>query len=194
MAKRKCRPRHGPVQLNERVSLSFDVYQNRTSKMIVYQPLNAASGLDYIATNSGGMKTTGWEATVTTRIIDHKKLKWDFGFNIAQSKSVITALPAGSFTTDYADGTMITKVGGAPNLFYGYKTAGIFTTDAEAASAGLVNRNRRCKAAPRHSKGATMSILLTPTAADNVIDANDRQVIGNPNPKFYGGVNSRLML
>ncbi len=171
---------------NERLSLSFDAYHHQTNRMIVYQPLNAASGFDYTATNSGGMKTTGWEASATVRVID-SKLKWDVGFNIAQSKSVITDLPSGSFTTDFADGTMITQVGSAPNLFYGYKTSGIFTTNPEASAAGLVNRNSNGTTSA--FRGGDVHFIDN---GDKIIDAGDRQVIGNPNPDFYGGANTHL--
>jgi hypothetical protein len=135
------------------------------------------------------MKTTGWEASATARIIDKNHLKWDLGFNIAQSKSVITELPAGPFTTDFAGGTMITKVGSAPNLFYGYKTAGIFTSNAEAANAALVNRNSDGSTTP--FRGGDVHFIDN-TGSYKIIDDNDRQVIGNPNPDFYGGINSHL--
>jgi len=173
---------------NERLSLSFDAYRHRTSKMIVYQPVGAAGGFDYAVTNSGGMKTMGWEASATARIIDNSKVKWDLGFTIAQSKSIVTDLPAGPFTTDFAGGTTITKVGIAPNMFYGYRSNGVFTSNAEATAAGLVNRNADGSTTP--FRGGDMRFT---DYGDKVIDDNDRRLIGNPNPDYYGGVNSRVV-
>jgi TonB-linked SusC/RagA family outer membrane protein len=176
--------------LNERLNISVDAYRHTTDKMIVYTPAPAVSGMNYTVTNSGGMRTTGWEASVQARAIDHKTFKWDVGFNIAQYRSKITKLPAGAILTNFADGTIITEEGSAPNLFYGYKTVGIYTADADAAAAGLYAKNANGNLTA--FQGGDVHFINT-NDNDNVIDENDRQVIGNPNPDFYGAVNSRLV-
>ena len=176
--------------LNERVNISVDAYRHTTDKMIVYTSAPSVSGMNYIVTNSGGMRTLGWEASVQARAIDYKTFKWDVGFNIAQYKSKITKLPAGAFLTDFAGGAIITKEGSAPNLFYGYKTAGIYSSDADAAAAGLNAKNANGHLTA--FRGGDVRFINT-IDNDNVIDANDRQVIGNPNPDFYGAVNSRFV-
>lgn len=176
--------------LNERVSLSFDAYQNKTDKMLVFEPAPAFSGLDYTISNSGAMKTTGWEASVNARIVYHNKLKWDLGFNIAQYKSKVTKLPMNAILTPFAGGTILTQEGRAPNLFYGYKTAGVYTSDAEAAAAGLSNKNQ---------DGSTTAFsggdihFVDNSGVDKVVDDNDRQVIGNPNPDFFGGITNKVV-
>jgi len=174
---------------NERLSLSVDAYRHNTHKMIIYQPAASATGFDYVITNSGGMKTTGWEATVNARIIEHADFKWDIAFNMAQYKSVVTALPAGAYTTSYAGGTMLTQVGSAPNLFYGHKTNGLFLTDPAAQSVGFVSKNADGTTTP--FRGGDVQFINT--NGDKLIDDNDRQVIGNPNPDFYGGISTRLV-
>lgn len=176
---------------NERLSFSLDVYQNKTNKMIVYEPASTVSGLDFMTTNTGAMKTTGWEANINVRAINQSSLKWDIGFNIAHNKSVITALPVDRILTDYADGTIITKVGDAPNLFYGYKTNGIYTTGALAATDGLSVKNADgISYSP--FKGGDVRFANTDNT-DKVITESDRQVIGNPNPKFFGALTNRLV-
>jgi TonB-linked SusC/RagA family outer membrane protein len=175
---------------NERVNISADVYRHITNKMIVYTPVSSVSGMNYTVTNSGGMRTMGWEASVQARVIDHRMFKWDVGFNIAQYKTKITQLPAGAFLTDFAGGAIITKEGSAPNLFYGYTTKGVYSSDAEAAAAGLYTRNANGSLVA--FRGGDVRFNNT-GGNDNVIDASDRQVIGNPNPDFYGAVSSRLV-
>jgi TonB-linked SusC/RagA family outer membrane protein len=174
---------------NERLNVTADAYRNTTDKMIVYQPAASASGMDYTITNSGGMKTTGWEASVKARLINQKSFKWDVGFNIAHYKSIVTKLPVNSILTNYANGTMITKVGDAPNVFYGYKTNGVYSTQAEANGAGLVTKK---------GDGGTTQFnagdvkFVNADASNNVIDANDMQIIGDPNPDYFGGISTRL--
>lgn len=63
----------------ERLSLSFDYFNNKTEKMVLYEALPAATGFDYAVTNNGAMKTSGLELSVNARIINKSKLKWDVG-------------------------------------------------------------------------------------------------------------------
>ena len=158
--------------------------------MLVFEPAPAFSGLDYTISNSGAMKTTGWEAAVNARIINHNKVKWDVGFNIAHYQSKVTKLPMNAILTPFAGGMILTQEGRAPNLFYGYKTAGVYTSDAEATASGLSNKNQ---------DGSTTAFsggdlrFVNNSAADKVIDEQDRQVIGNPNPDFFGGITNRVV-
>jgi TonB-linked SusC/RagA family outer membrane protein len=176
---------------DERLSFSVDAYQNKTNKMIVYEPASTVSGLDYMVTNSSAMKTTGWEASINVRAISRSSFKWDIGLNIAHNKSIITALPQDRILTDYADGTILTKVGNAPNLFYGYKTNGIYTSGSLAASEGLSIKNTDgISYSP--FKGGDVRFVNTDNS-DKVITESDRQVIGNPNPKFYGALTNRVV-
>lgn len=75
----------------------------------------------------------------------------------------------------------ITKAGLPFGSFYGYKALGIFKTDAEAAGQTF-NGN------PAHAG----DLIFQDLNKDGKIDANDRQVIGNPNPKMVYGVNIHL--
>lgn len=168
--------------LKERLSLSVDVFQNKTDKMLIIEPFTAASGIGFAATNTGGMKTTGAEVSVQGRVISRNFLKWDLGLNIATNKSEVTKLPAGSFETNFGGATYRTAVGGAPNAFYGYKTNGVFTSDAEAAAANLTMVD--ANGIPHSFKGG--DVRFTDMNSDHVIDVKDRVQIGNPNPDFFG--------
>ncbi|MDI3319213.1 SusC/RagA family TonB-linked outer membrane protein [Pinibacter soli] len=173
---------------NERLSISADVYHNKTDKMIVYEPAATATGMDYMVTNSGGMKTNGYEVNVNARLINNKNFKWDLGFNIAQYKSTITKLPVDQIITDFADASIITKVGSAPNLFYGYKTKGVYATSAQALGDGLSTKN----ATGGYTAFRAGDVQFVNSNMDKVIDEKDKQVIGNPNPDFFGAITSHL--
>lgn len=176
--------------LGERLSLSVDAYSNKTNKMIVYQPAGSGTGMDYVITNSGGMKTTGWEVGLNARVINQRSLKWDVGFTVAHYSTKVTKLPVDEMQTDFADGSYITRTGGAPNLFYGYKTAGVYSSDGIAAAEGLKNKN--ADGSYTAFTGGDVR-FVNATAGDKNIDPSDRQVIGNPNPDYTGGISSRLV-
>lgn len=107
---------------------------------------------------------------------------------IAKYKSTVTKLPVTEILTDFAGGTIISRVGDGANLFYGYKANGVYTSDAEAAAEGFVVMNSNGVSVP--FKGG--DVRFADANGDKMIDANDRQIIGNPNPDFYGSVFSKL--
>ncbi len=170
---------------NERLNLTVDVYHNKTSKMLVYEPVPVASGSSFTITNSGAMATNGIEASVNGRIIN-KVIKWDMGFTLARSVTKVNQLPVDKILTSFAGATFITQESGAPNLFYGYKTNGVFVSDAAAAQENLSRKNPDGSLVP--FKGG--DVRFQDSNNDHIIDDNDRQVIGNPNPDFFGAITS----
>ena len=174
--------------LNERLNVTVDVYQNKTSKMLVNEALPTATGIGYALTNSGAMKTTGVEASLTGRIINRPALKWDLGFTAAHYKSVITQLPSGNILTSYADGTVLSSVGNGANLFYGFTANGVYSSDADALAGGLgvVQPNGTVL----RFKGG--DVRFADRNGDKIIDGSDRQIIGDPNPVIFGAVTNRV--
>ena len=155
--------------------------------MLVSEPLPTATGMVYAWTNSGAMKTTGAEASLTGRILNKSNFKWDLGFTVGQYKSTITALPA-TIMTPYAGAIILSSVGNGPNLFYGFKNNGVYTTDAEAAAAGLGVVQANGTILP--FKGG--DVRFEDMNGDKIIDNNDRQIIGDPNPDFFGSITNRI--
>lgn len=171
---------------NERIALSFDVYQNTTDDLITYEPLGTVEGFDFVITNNGSLKNTGVEVALNARIVN-TALKWDLGLNIAKYKNEITALPVNDLTTSYAGATILTSVGQPLGVFYGYKTNGVFTSDEDAANVGYYKETINGSLVP-FTGG---DVFLQDVYADNLIDENDRTVIGDPNPDFTGMLSSR---
>ena len=173
--------------LNERVNITVDAYQNKIDKMIVFQTTPAVAGTGYYLSNSGGMTTNGIEAAVNARITN-RTFKWDIGFNIAKSTSKVDKLPADPTYTTFAGATYITSVSEAPNLFFGYMTKGVFTSDQVAAQENLSLRK------PDGSLVAFRGgeVRFVDVNNDHVIDQADRQVIGDPNPDFFGGITNKF--
>jgi TonB-linked SusC/RagA family outer membrane protein len=170
---------------NERLNLSLDVFGNKTTDMITYEPVNTATGFKYAITNNGAMKTNGVELAINGRVIN-KELKWDIGLNFGTVKNEITKLPDNKMLTEFGGATILTEVGKAANLFYGYKTNGIFISDAEAASEGLSYTN---------NDGTLTSfqagdVRFVDVDGNYVIDEKDMQVIGDPNPEFTGSISN----
>lgn len=174
--------------LHERLSLSLDVYQNTTSKMLAYQTFTTAAGLDTVATNSAGMQTQGIELGINGRIIHTRDLRWDLGVTLSRYRNKITRLPGEPIITQFDGATYYTRKYATANLFYGYKTAGVYASDADAAKDGFSKPMPNGSLTP--FRGGDMRFV--DVNGDKLIDDRDRQVIGNPNPDFAGSILSTL--
>lgn len=171
---------------NERVSITVDAYKNRTGNMLVYRPLSPISGFEAALANDGEMQNTGFEATLGVRIVNSNNFKWDASINAATNKNKVITVPNGRILTDYAGATILTATGQPATQFYGYQTNGVFATDADAA--GLVKRNADGSFSP--FKGGDVRFIDQDN--NDIIDADDRTVIGNPIPAFTGGFSNRI--
>lgn len=173
---------------NERLSMSLDYYVHTTSKMLTYTPVTSVGGIDSYIDNQGGMQTSGLDFGLNTRIIN-QNFKWDLGVNLGLYRNKVQRLPNGNdIVTSYANGSYITRVGQAANLFYGQRTNGVYATDAEAAASGLSILNSAGTLVP--FKGGDMRFI--DTNGDKIINSADRVVIGNPNPDLFGSFNNTL--
>ncbi len=173
---------------NDRVQLSADGWQNKTTNMLVYQPLETVTGFKQVITNDGSMNTKGLDLMLNVRVLNHRNLKWDISANASTYKNEVLSVPGGSFTTNFAGATMLTRNGDVANLFYGLKTEGVFSTDAEATSSGL--QKKMPDGSLRAFAGG--DVHFTDLNGDKLIDDKDRTVIGNPNPSWTGGINNRI--
>ncbi|WP_246138980.1 SusC/RagA family TonB-linked outer membrane protein [Mucilaginibacter frigoritolerans] len=175
-----------------------EYYNKNTSDLIYALSLPTSTGFtqSYI-TNIGTVNNKGFDFMAGYR---NKigKLGFDISANASFNKNKVTKLSGAATDAVYggynyynmgdnAFNTMpnqqltITKVGQPFGEFYGYKVLGIFQTDAQA-SHQTVNGN------VAHAGDLQFQDLN----GDGKIDANDRQVIGNPNPKMTYGFNIRL--
>jgi hypothetical protein len=115
-------------------------------------------------------------------------LKWDVSAGIAVYRNKITQLPDDRIVTPFANGAILSEVGKAANLFYGYKTHGVYSTDQEAAADSFQTKTPAGPLAP--FTGGDM--IFEDVNNDKRIDEQDMQVIGNPNPDFTGMFSSSL--
>ena len=167
---------------NERLNATFDYYNNRTRNMIVYEQINDVNGFNYIASNSGAMRTIGAELGLQARIIKTADFNFDLGLNVSHYKNEVQGLPNDAILTQFAGATYLTSVGKDANLFYGLKADGLYSTTAEANATGLSRRLSNGNVVP-FTAG---DMRFVDKNGDDVIDDNDRMVIGNPNPDIAG--------
>jgi TonB-linked SusC/RagA family outer membrane protein len=181
-----------------RLYYTFEYYNKTTSDMLYGLPVAPSTGITqpYYA-NVGKVRNRGFEFLVGFRD-KAGAFGYDVSVNAGFNKNMVVSLN-GTATGAFYDGynfynngdtgfnmmpnqtITITKAGEPFGSFYGYKVQGIFKTDAEAASQ-KVNGNTA------HAG----DLIYQDVNGDGKIDANDRQIIGNPNPKMVYGISARF--
>ena len=176
---------------DNRLALSFDWYKSKTSDLLVQKDYQYVTGMGKYWANGGELENTGIEATVSAKLINTKNWQWELGASVGHYKNEITALDEEIEPVSVYGGEVATKVGESIGSFWGYKTDGVISSTAEAEELGLFQRD--ATGAKQYFKAGDMKIVdANPGSDPGCIDENDKVVIGNPNPDFYGNLFTRL--
>jgi TonB-linked SusC/RagA family outer membrane protein len=178
---------------NNRLFVSADLYEGRTENLLVQKDYQDAVGLDKYWTNDGTMTNKGVEVSFNAKLLNLKSFAWEFGASAGHYINHIDQLGNGTFYTQVYDGEVQTAVNGPVGVFYGYKSLGVFATDKEASTAFKGTNYLTMKASDGSiSKFSAGDIHFEDMNGDGVIDGNDKQVIGNPNPDVYGSITNKF--
>lgn len=188
---------------NKKVDVTIDVYKKISSKMLLATQLADFSGIgeqtnsdnwDDIWTpiaNNGKMTNTGIDLAITTYNINQKDFNWKTTLTFSHYKNVLNELNtkdaklSGSIRVDYSGKDPVVTVSqqGQPvGAFYGYRTDGLFKSSAELNNGtdwGLAVGKQQLWLGDQRYKDLD---------GDKAITDKDVEMIGNPNPKFTGGI------
>lgn len=176
--------------LNNRLGVAFDVFNHKTSNLLTLKSFsNPIGGINQYWSNGGELENRGFELTITNKPIISKNWNVEVGVGIAHYKNKVTKLPDGDYTSSiYGDDNILTSVGNPVALFYGYKTQGVFSTDAEAKAAGKNGYLTMEDEAGVISEFKAGDVHFVDLNNDGEITEEDKTVIGNPNPDIYGNI------
>ena len=176
---------------DNRLALSLDWYKSKTSDLLVQKDYQFVTGMGKYWANGGELENTGIEATVNAKLINTKNWQWELGASVGHYKNEITALDEPIDPVSVYGGEVITKVGESIGSFWGYKTDGVISTSAQADELGLYQID--ATGTKQYFKAGDMKFVdVNPGSNPGCIDENDKVVIGNPNPDFYGNLFTRL--
>lgn len=172
--------------LNGRIFFSVDAYIKNSDNLLFDFPLSYYTGFNSISMNFGSISNKGIEFLLETVNIN-KPFKWRTSFNISFNKNQITALPNNEdvIIGDFSLG----RVGEPIGAFYAFKALGVYARDEDnvyVSPDGTIDKYRKGAATGEAFKGGDM--IWYDVDKNGVIDDSDRMVIGNPHPKFIGGI------
>lgn len=176
--------------LNNRLGVDFNYYVNKTKDLLTLQTFkNPIGGINNYWTNGGEIKNEGFELSVTAKPVVTHKWNVEVGASVGHYANKLTKLPDGDYTSSvYGDNNILTSVGNPVGLFYGYKTAGVFATDAEAKAAGKDGYLYMEDNAGIRNDFKAGDVHFIDQNNDGKISELDKVVIGDPNPDIYGNI------
>jgi len=175
--------------LSNRLAFSADIYKNKTSNLVHLKELPEIAGPGYYWTNGGELSNNGFELSANLNLVNTSKLKWEFSTAVGHYKNKVESLPDGSTITSIYKANILTETGNAAGVFYGYKSLGVFASQGEADAANLkmIDEN-----GIEHAFAAG-DVHFEDKDHNGIITSDDMQVIGDPNPDFYGSFNNKLV-
>ena len=173
--------------LSNRIDLSVDYYNTRVNDIVLAQPASSSVyGSANYYNNAAEIENAGVELSLRASLIRTKNFDWVVGGNIAFHDSQIRSLGTlkQAITTLPDGGEVVTRLGEHPYSFYGYQTEGIFSTQAEANAAGLVNTSGQAFNAG--------DVHFVDRNNDGIINEEDKTVLGKATPDYSGGFYTSL--
>ena len=171
---------------NGRVTVIANYYMSYSYNLLFNQSISGISGTSSILTNlkDSKIRNRGVDLQIDTRVIDGKDFHLNFSGNIAVNRNKV--LDMGGASTIFTAGaersylTHVTKQGQPVGMFYGFKVLGVATEanyKTVAPSGSSTN--------PMHPG----DLYFYDKTGEGVVNDADKDVIGNPYPKFTYGFN-----
>ncbi|PJJ08418.1 TonB-linked SusC/RagA family outer membrane protein [Flavobacterium sp. 1] len=174
--------------LDKRLTFEFDYFNRKTEDLLMILPIQGGSvGIAPTYSNAGSVQNKGYEVMLGWQ--DSKNnFKYGVSFTGSSFKNEVVDWN-GLTTTNTAFSTNLqTRIQeGQPfNYFYGYKTQGIYRTQADIDSwnAYAVSKGNTAY----HTAAKLGDLIYVDTNGDGQITSVDQTNIGNPFPKFTGSI------
>ncbi|GAB4045970.1 TonB-dependent receptor [Spirosoma litoris] len=156
---------------NGRLSTTIDVYDNLTDKLLFNQPIPLTSGFGAVQGNIGKISNRGIELTINTVNINSNGLRWSTDLNLSRNENKVLELATtepiyAGYQASGATATNVVLPGQPLGTFWGLKFLGV--------------------------DPATGNAIYDDKNGDGRITPDDAQVIGNAQPKLFGGFTNRL--
>ena len=160
--------------LKGRIGGTIDMYKSNTNDLLMSMSVPSLSGYPSMMSNVGKTKNKGLEVTLNVIPILTKDFMWQSNLNFALQKDEIVELANGK-EDDINNAWFI---GESIAVHYGYEANGLWQ-ESDAAEMAKFNENG--------AKFTVGSVRPVDQNGDYKIDADDRVILGNKNPRTTAG-------
>jgi hypothetical protein len=176
--------------LKRRLDIGLNYYNADAYDLLIPKNISAVYGSDVYYDNLAEITTSGLELSLRGELIQSKDFAWSIGGNLSTANSKVVDLGERdqmvlSFTDYNKDDVEVLLVKGqAPYQFYGYKTKGVYSTEAEAQNDGLSN----IYGTSYHAG----DVRFEDVVSDQSINVKDKQLLGTAAPDYFGTLYTTL--
>jgi len=189
-----------------RIDLSVDVYNNTSKDLLIFVPVASTYGYINQYQNVGKTSNKGVEVQLNATILRKPKnnLSWTANFNIAFSRNKVEELakdmpqlfPLNSWASSAQPADYITRPGDPVGSMWGFVTDGFYTVDDfnyDVATGRYTLKSGVANNSSVMGIAQPGQVKFKDLNGDGIVDVtNDRTIIGNPTPKFSGGLNQQF--
>lgn len=186
---------------DNRIDGVFDLYYEALDNQLADIKLANVNGFNEIRLNAISQVNYGFEWNVNFRVFKKEKdIKWTVGFNGAYNRDVLTKLPDGERQRldEVYDGAtqtsmpVIKRLGrnAFSNLIY--HTRGVYASTADVPVNPATGKRLQYGNPNSGIYFQAGDPIWTDINGDYVIDDQDKVTMGNPIPRFVGGLNSTI--
>ncbi len=150
--------------LDGRIGVVADHYRKKTEDLLVTRPITSTSGFTSVYANIGNIENTGYELQVSTELLRPRStdgLRWNSDINIAWNRNEVTALYNNEPFNSGIRSVNRVEVGHPLGAFQTLRFKGVNPDDGQA--------------------------IYDDINGDGSITTDDRTVVGNPHPRYFGG-------
>ncbi len=186
--------------LNDKYNLIIDLYQKKSSDMLMAMQLpsymgtqgNASSNLAAPKGNYGTIRNRGIEITLDLHPVERKNFSWDSNFQISFNQNRLLALDGTENAAligygQWDDVVSTTKIGESLYGFYGYEIEGVYTDLEDIKNSPRAEKYPADGVFDRNTTVWVGDLKFRDVNGDNEINEKDRTFIGSPLPKFTFG-------
>ena len=170
--------------LDNRITGSFDYYNKLNTKLLLNVQIPETTGFPTYLSNTGSVRNIGEELELTSRNLIGK-FKWNTTVSISHNTNKVVALGPGQtqilIPSSFDISNFILKVGEPMNSIFVVKQNGCLTQEDITNKVAMYGTET--VGDPRY-----VDISGPSGVPDGVIDANDRQIVGHPNPDYIWGI------
>lgn len=188
--------------LNQRIQVSVDIYNIDTKNLLLDAPVPLLSGFKTMMINAGKTNNKGIELSVTTHNVQTKDFSWSTSLNLSHNSNKVKSLYNTNYmeivsnwaqTSEFNKSDYMIRVGQPLGQMYGYRLKGIYTVDdfnydpakQRYSIKDGIPYDKNYYPKPGYWKFEDVD-------GNKEITEDDRTIIGNANPKLYGGLTNTL--
>lgn len=162
--------------LNNKVQGDINIYKTKTYDLLLNRTISLVHGIGSITQNIGRTENRGFELSINSINVSKSKFKWLTTGNFSYNKNKILSLYGELDETGQEIDDLSNKwfIGQPIRVIFDYKWAGIWQSD-EADEATLYGQQPGF-------------VRVEDINNDDVIDENDRQILGKMDPEILWGL------